>query len=743
MAAKISDEHRVALVALGYAADAIDKLTPKIAAEILDSKRATVAPATLPVTVARFNCLPDTTVAEVLTPTWDAWLEWLAVEPADGYRGDMAHGGWSPVRYDPPQRARANVKEAFALVLDYDRAARWDAVRALWADSYGLIYTTKSHTDVSHRLRVVLVLDRTVSPDEYDRLWKWGARRSKDAGFEADGQAKDVSRFWYDPTPPAGQWRAERLTGAPLSTDAVLALVEPPKLRVVHTPLPISDDERCKRAVAYLAKIPGAVSGAGGHTATFNAVATMMFGFDLSESDARALILNEYNPRCDPPWSEKEIDHKISSVSATCKRERGYLLREREPIHTPRQAASQAPPAATEISVDWTELLLTKKDRTPKRGYHNVLVFVRHHPEYRGKWSLNTMTGDVWFSGQRMHDTFVHDIRSHADQRLGFSPGREDVEAAVQTSAVERPFHPIQQYLRSIDWDGEPRLSAMASDYLGAELPLYAELVRKWMISAVARAVDPGCKVDTSLMLYGEQGTYKSSFFSILGGPWHADSPIDISSKDSFGQIHAAWIYEFAELENVVHGRAESKLKAWLTSTHDMFRAPYARVVQNQPRSCVICGTTNRKQFLTDDTGSRRFWIVHVKRPVPRELLAEMRDQLWAEAVAAYDAGESWWLSGAADAEREDLNADFADSDPWFDRISEYLRVPSRTQVTVTELLEEAVKVPIDRQDRWSQMRAAKALSQAGWLRVRESCGSRSWKYVSPETQASRYEVHS
>ncbi len=717
------------LLSLGYSPETIERLTPAIVVEIL--KRVA-----LPTTVARFRCLPDTNVSEHLTATWEEWLTWLTTEPADSFRGDMKHGGWSPVRYDPPSRARDHVKEAFALVLDYDTNARWDVIRTLWQDSYGAIYTTKSHgVGGNERFRVVLPLDRSVTADEYDRLWRWGARRSSEAGCEADKQAKDVSRFWYDPTPPVAKWRADRFTGAPIDATAVLALEEPPQLRVVPSAPPVvTSDERVRRASAYLAKIPGAVSGNGGHTATFNAVAAMMFGFDLSESDVRSLIVHEYNPRCDPQWSEKEIDHKISSVAAKCERERGYLLVDRPPIHTVKQASARAPQPAEQISVDWRENLLTKKDRSPKRGYNNVLVFVRHHPDYRGKWSLNTMTGDVWFDGVRMADTFIHDIRAHADRVLGFSPGREDVEAAVLTSASERQFHPIQQYLRSIDWDGEPRLSCMAMDYLGADLPLYAELVRKWMVSAVARALNPGCKVDTSLMLFGEQGTFKSSFFKVLGGDWHADSPIDIQSKDSFGQIHAAWIYEFAELENVVHGRAESKLKAWLTSSHDMFRAPYARVVKNQPRSCVICGTTNRKGFLTDDTGSRRFWIVHVKQPVPRDLLAEMRDQLWAEAVAAYDAGESWWLSGEADNERENMNSEYTEEDPWADRITEYLQPPTRLEITVSELLEEAVKVPIERQDRWAQMRASKALAAAGWKRIREARPPRRWKYVRPDS---------
>lgn len=506
-----------------------------------------------------------------------------------------------------------------------------------------------------------------------------------------------------------------------------------PAQRTWTTPA-VSTDQRVRRASAYLAKLPGAIQGDGGSTATFNAVASMMFGFDLDASATLSLIASEYNPRCDPEWSERELKHKVESVAKNCTRVRGYLLDvDRRVTRTTEQAARAAPivdsPPDSEPENWVTELIATDKGKT-KRGYHNVLVFVRLFPEYRGRWSLDEMTGDVWFADRKMPDTFVHDIRARADQRLGFSPGREDVEAAIATCAAQRPFHPIRNYLRSVDWDGTPRLASMARDYLSAPGDLHAQLVKKWMISAVARALDPGCKVDTALMLYGNQGDYKSSFFAILGGAWHSDSTIDIANKDSYQQIHAAWIYEFAELENVVHGRAESRLKAWLTSTHDLYRAPYARTVSRKARSCVICGSTNRKQFLTDETGSRRFWIVHVPAPVPRELLSAMRDQLWAEAVAAYEAGETWWLDRAEDAELEEANEDFGDQDAWHEPIVAWLASPTIQEVTMSDLCTLALKLEVGRQDSGATRRVAKVLSKLGWTRRRESGNERRWRYV-------------
>jgi hypothetical protein len=491
-------------------------------------------------------------------------------------------------------------------------------------------------------------------------------------------------------------------------------------------------DVRTRRARAYLAKLPPAVSGQGGHTTTFNAVAAVMIGFDLDGDTTASLIAGEYNGRCDPPWSAREIKHKIDSVSRTCKRERGYLLTDRRTIGVAPVAAPLVPAAPSQLDLDWSSRLLVKRDRSVKRAYHNVAVFVRHHPDYRNRWSLDRMTDTPHFDGQSVTPAFVNELRAASDVRLGFTPSVADVEAAIVAAASDRPFHPVLAYLRSVDWDGQPRLASMARDYLGSDDEVHADMIRKFMIGAAARMLSPGCKHDTALMLVGDQGIRKSSFFATLGGQWHADSFVDLSNKDGMIQIHSAWIYELAELENVVMGRAESRLKAWMTSAYDTYRAPYQRTVSRRARSVVICGTTNRAQFLTDETGSRRFWIVPVRQRIPVELLAELRDQLWAEAVNAYEAGEPWWLDQDSDRARESANVDFAEDDSWMEPIRQFLSVPMTVMqsTTVYEVLTDALKLDAARQDRWAQMRAARCLVRCGWKRVKAGGrGNREYRY--------------
>lgn len=495
-------------------------------------------------------------------------------------------------------------------------------------------------------------------------------------------------------------------------------------------PRPISvdsDAQRIKRARAYLQKLPPAVSGANGHTATFNAVAHTMIGFDLSEADTYALIVDEYNPRCDPPWTARDLQHKITSVGKQCKRERGYLL-----VDRPRAAPCGPPPPAQPPDgsepPDWQELLLTKADRSVKRAYHNTAVFVRYHPEYRGRWSHDEMTGAPWLDNAPVRPDTVHRIRAAADCRLGYTPPTADVEAAISAASLERPFHPIRQYLRSLDWDGIPRLSAMAHDYLASDEPLHAEMVRKFMIGAAARALWPGCKLDTALMLVGPQGYRKSTFFQTLGGQWHADTYIDITNKDGSMQLHSAWIYELSELENVVTGARESRLKTWMSSTHDLYRAPYARAPESKPRGVVVVGTTNRERFLTDDTGSRRFWIISVERQIPWQLLAECRDQLWAEAVCAAESQESWWLDTEHEPQREQANSAYAEEDSWSEPVAAWLESPTRVFVTTTEVLRDCLDIEIGKHGRSEQIRVARAIKACGWRKYRHAMGGlRGW----------------
>jgi putative DNA primase/helicase len=157
----------------------------------------------------------------------------------------------------------------------------------------------------------------------------------------------------------------------------------------------------------------------------------------------------------------------------------------------------------------------------------------------------------------------------------------------------------------------------------------------------VARVMQPGVKFDYSLVLEGRTGRRKSTFFSTLAGKEHfSDTHFDIGQgKDGWEQLGGLWIYELSELTALRKADSE-QVKAFFSSVVDRYRSAYGKYVQAHPRQCVIGCSTNKRQYLYDLTGNRRFWPVWVEHTIRTEWLEKWRGQLFAEALAAYKAGE-------------------------------------------------------------------------------------------------------
>lgn len=277
------------------------------------------------------------------------------------------------------------------------------------------------------------------------------------------------------------------------------------------------------------------------------------------------------------------------------------------------------------------------------------------------------------------------------DREYGVSVGKGEARDAVRIVAERLgSYHPVRDYLDTLPpHDGTSRLDVWLSTYLGVASSPYTRAVGKWwLISAVARAYMPGCKVDTMLILEGKQGARKSQALRELvagvGRSVFADTEIEWGSKDRFLQIRSTWIYEVAELAGMSK-HDSAKLKAFLSSAEDTFRAPYGRGEVKYRRGCVFAGSVNPDSnfgYLRDATGNRRFWPVAVSA-IDIEAIRRDRDQLWAEAVAAYKAGERWW----PETEEEKTLCDFASSarattgDPWLETVAEYIAETVRTDV--------------------------------------------------------------
>jgi putative DNA primase/helicase len=193
------------------------------------------------------------------------------------------------------------------------------------------------------------------------------------------------------------------------------------------------------------------------------------------------------------------------------------------------------------------------------------------------------------------------------------------------------------------------RLDTWLTTYCHVEDSPYVQAVgAKTLIAGVARILCPGCKVDTMTILVGEQGYMKSWVWRVLASePWFTDHLSDIHSKDAALDLRSKWIVEFADLDNF--GRSETEtIKRFLSATQDHYRAPYERHASTVPRAVIFAGTTNKETFFKDETGNRRFWPVKVEQTCELASLARDRDQLWAEALHRFHAGEIWYLTGEA-----------------------------------------------------------------------------------------------
>jgi putative DNA primase/helicase len=262
-------------------------------------------------------------------------------------------------------------------------------------------------------------------------------------------------------------------------------------------------------------------------------------------------------------------------------------------------------------------------------------------------------------------DNAILVLRTTIMDRFRFDPGQCTAQAVFRL-CLEHAYNPILDYLDKLQWDGKPRLNNWLSLYLGAVPgPLNSQFGRKLLVAAVRRVRNPGIKFDQMLVLEGPQNVGKSSAVKILAGDnYFRDAPILAKGdREIQEQTAGCWLYEISELLGL-DKKAVEHIKQFLSRTHDPARPAYGRVLEDQPRTCIFIGTTNQSDYLSDDSGNRRFWPVAVGN-INLEALKHNRDQLWAEANVAEAAGETLvidpelWNAAAA------LTEERRTSDPW------------------------------------------------------------------------------
>jgi predicted P-loop ATPase len=340
-----------------------------------------------------------------------------------------------------------------------------------------------------------------------------------------------------------------------------------------------------------------------------------------------------------------------------------------------------------------------------------VTTVLTNHPEWRGKIFYDTfLNRTVSTRGTDAPAEWTDFMDSQAlvwlQRDFGLQTASiEDVRRAIPIIAHGNQTNCLQAWLSSIEWDNQPRLSSLLPTGFGAVPSEYHSRVGEcWLISMVARAMHPGCKVDTLPVFEGDQGAGKSSGLRILGGKLFTECHEQITSKDFYSVLSGRWLVEISEMHSFNKAEVE-RIKGIISNQTDRYRLPYDRHASDHPRQCVFAGTTNRDDWHSDETGGRRFWPVACGT-VNQVWLRENREQLFAEAFVRYQRGESWW-DVPSDQQREKIE-DRRQEDAWTAPIARFLE--NRSTVSLSDVLRDGIQKPIEHHTPNDTRRVAKIL---------------------------------
>ena len=601
------------------------------------------------------------------------------------------------------------------LTLDLDHAVKdiWDAVAMLF-DFKCLMYSTHKHTPEAPRVRLIIPLSREVSAEEYAPVSRMVA---KDIGMEmVDDTCHEAARLMYWPsTSSDGVFLFESQDGPMLNPDDILA-----RYKDWHDtsewPMSSRQSEIVKRTIAkqadpldkegmvgafcraysieaaidtFIPDIykPSAMAGrydyipadssagvviyddkfAYSHHATDPACGNLMNAFDVVRIHKFGALDDKAKPDTPPskmPSFKAMVDFAIKDDKVKLQ-----LAKERE-----AQANAEFD---DKNDVNWQTKLELDKNGGISESLTNFVIILRHDPRLQ-EISYNEHSCGISIRDNELlpwgqlkpgwSDADLAALTAYLDRVYHiFSPSK--LKNALLTITAERAFHPIKEYLDNLPaWDGTKRVETLLVDYLGAEDTSYVRAVtRKTLVAAVARVYEPGIKFDTVLVLSGPQGVGKSMFFAKLGGIWFSDSLTISDMRDKTGaeKLQGFWIMEIGEMNGIKKVEVET-VKSFASRQDDKFRVAYGTVVESHPRQCVICGTSNSQHFLRDVTGNRRFWPVQVTGESdkhPWDMDKPLLEQIWAEALTLYNAGEELILKGndaemAAEKQQEALEND-------------------------------------------------------------------------------------
>lgn len=675
---------------------------------------------------------------------------------------------WSPIVWKDNRRLGKNFESASCLVYDLDwdelpeREKELDELRSR-ITSYYVIHETFTEG----RYRLVLPLDKDLTADNYQDAWFRGLEALGLVG-KVDASGKDLARLFYLPSKPPGSKRVTYTGGSGFWS------FEAPKQKPAPQPQKPEgiDIAQIEREV-YSPKLKGALSGTFKVPVGERHDLGFLWTKDLAETSSvgpnvekildvfRYLLANRAFEGSDDVWGEKlladvrrSFNHVVhgaqlnGALSSTLKQAPKKIV-------TPEEARELASPDGLGLMVG--------KDGLPKPISFNVDLILTKHPEFAGHLRFNDLTrrpeinsGALFQPGPTGKNVFegVYDtaLVQWLEREFQISVPRHVAAACLNLAARKSTYNPVQDYLLSLKWDGVPRVDNFLHDYCqcAGHDPYIRSISRKFLISAVARALEPGCKVDTVLVLRGVQGTKKTSLVKALAGDWYTTFSQRFDSKDGIIQATESWFVELSELASLTKSSIET-MRGFITQRSDRIRIPYATYHEDFPRRCIFVGTTNSDRPLIDTEGNRRFWVVETGR-VDIDELERNRDQIFAEAVEFFrrfleerDSGLTekdmlyrWWLTPSEQESSDAENELYMGDDLIAEELRDWMADESQekpTSLTVKYVMKNVLRWPSERvhaeQEHGAQYRIRKALRDAGWVertRTKPGPNKRVWE---------------
>ena len=609
-------------------------------------------------------------------------------------------GGFILGKLKDNKRRKENVLSRSALTLDMDYGSENIVVELKNSLTYRtLIYSTHKHKKSKPRLRLIIPLDRNVSPDEYSAISRMVASEINMDLF--DDSTYEASRLMYWPSTSCdGEFIFEDIKKDILKADDVLKKYEnwkdtkswPTSSRqkiVFKNNLNKQADPLTKEGLIggfcrtysisdVIEKFLGHVyedsefrgrydyipasSSAGvvvyddkfaySHHATDPASGKLLNAFDLVRT-------HNFSHLDKIEDLEKKPSNKLPSFKAMenfvlqDEKVKQLLSKERQDLAKMEFEVVQE----EEVNTSWQNLLELDKKGNVKSTMSNMAIIIRNDVNFKNivynqfKCSIDVVGKLPWKqikSGWSDADMACAKLYFERVYKIWSPLKFKDALLAVTSS--ERVYHPIKEYFKTLKWDKVSRLDTLLVDYLGAKDNIFVrEVTRKTFCAAVTRIFEPGKKFDSILVLCGPQGIGKSTLFSKLGKEWYSDSLslCDMKDKTAAEKLQGYWLLELGELAGIKKVDVEV-IKSFISRTDDKFRKAYGVNVESNPRSNIIVGTTNSEGgFLRDITGNRRFWPVMVSgnsNLKPWDL--KDVDQIWAEALYRYEQGEELYLKG-------------------------------------------------------------------------------------------------